>query len=342
MQQFVGLDIHKKFIYGCVLDNQGNVVSERQFDTEPGELEDFLANTNKEECQIAIEACVCWQYIFDYLNEAGYNVVLADPMRIRLIATSRKKTDKHDAKVLADLLRTNMLPRSYASPKDVREQRQITRHRLSLTELKRQVKNKVHAILLRNGIKHGFSDVFGRAGIEYLYSLDLEMSDRFEMDHYLKMIIELNDKIEETTDRVEDFTKYSPGARLLMTIPGIDYYSATMITAEIGDVQRFNSKEKLTSYAGLNPSVYQSGYSYRTGGISKQGNVNLRRILVQVANVSIRHDKTLARFYHRILKHKGKHGIAVTAAARKLLGYIYVMLTQNIKYQALQIHKEAS
>lgn len=339
MQQFIGLDIHKRFIYGCILDNQGNEVSERKFDTEPGELDSFLSNTNKEECQIAIEACICWQYVFDYLTDAGYDVVLADPMRIRLIATSRKKTDKHDAKILADLLRTNMLPKSYASPKEVREQRQITRHRLSLTEFKRQVKNKVHAILLRNGIKHGFTDVFGKAGIEYLYSLDLEMGDRFEMDHYLKMIIETNDKIDETTELVEDFTRFNPGARLLMGVPGIDYYSATMITAEIGDIGRFNSKEKLTSYAGLNPSIYQSGDSFRTGHISKQGNVNLRRILIQVANVAVRHDKILGKFYQRILKHRGKHGIAVTAAARKLLGYIYVMLTQNIQYHALRIHE---
>ena len=337
--QFVGLDIHKKFINGCILDSQGSVVSEQRFDTEPGELDRFLSNAKKEECKIALEACICWQYTFDYLAEEGYDVVLADPMRVRLIAASRKKTDKHDARILADLLRTNLLPTSYASPRDVRDQRQATRHRLSLTGLKVQVKNKVHSILLRNGIKHEFSDVFGKAGIKYLYSLDLPMCDRFEMDHYLKMIEEINMKINETNELVEDFTRYNPQARLLMSIPGIDYYGAVMITAEIGDIRRFGSREKLTSYAGLNPSVYQSGNTFRTGHISKQGNVNLRRILVQCANVSIMRDKTLARFYHKIKKHRRKHGIAVTATARKLLGYIYVMLQHNIQYHALQVHK---
>lgn len=337
--QYVGLDIHKKFIYGCILDNHGSVVFEGKFDTEPRELDRFLSNSEKEQCKIAIESCVCWQYIYDYLDDGGYDVVLADPMRVSLIATSRKKTDKHDAKILANLLRTNLLPSCYASPKEVREQRQITRHRASLTDLRTQVKNKIHAILLRNGIKHEFSDVFGKAGIEYLYSLDLQMSDRFEMDHYLKMIEEIDEKIDQTTEHVEDFVRFNPQARLLMSTPGIDYYSAIMITAEIGDIRRFSSREKLTSYAGLNPSVYQSGNTIRRGHISKQGNTNLRRILVQCANVAIRHDKTLARFYHRIKKHKGNHGIAVTAAARKLLSYIYVMLQHNIKYHALQIHK---
>lgn len=340
--QYIGLDIHKKFIYGCILDNHGDVVSERKFDTEPEALDEFLSDTDKNECRIALEACICWQFTFDYLTEQGYDVVLADPMRIRLIATSRKKTDRHDARILADLLRTNLLPKSYASPRDIRDQRQATRHRFALTSIKIQIKNMIHAILLRNGINHEFSTVFGKAGIEYLYSLDLPMCDRFEMDNYLKMIEEINDRIKETNGFVEDFARYNPAARLLMTVPGIDYYSAVMITAEIGDIRRFNSKDKLTSYAGLNPSIYQSGNTFRTGHISKQGNINLRRILVQCANVSIRHDKTLAKFYHRIKKHRQKHGIAVTAAARKLLSYIYVMLQHNIPYHALQVHKEAS
>lgn len=324
--QYVGLDIHKKFIYGCILDDHGSVVSEGKFDTEPKEMDKFLSNSSKEECKIALESCVCWQYVYDYLTDEGYEAVLADPMRVSLIATSRKKTDKHDARILADLLRTNLLPVCYASPKDIRDNRQITRHRASLTGLRTQVKNKIHAVLLRNGIKHEFSDVFGKAGIEYLYSIDLEMCDRFELDQYLKMIEEMDEKIDKTTERVEEFAEYNPHARLLMSIPGIDYYGAVMIAAEIGDIRRFSSREKLTSYAGLNPSVYQSGNTLRRGHISKQGNINLRRILVQCTNVSIRHDKTLSGFYHRIKKHKGNHGIAVTATARKLLGYIYVML----------------
>jgi len=337
--QYVGLDIHKNYIYGCILDADGNVVSEGRFDTEPKALDKFLSNVDKENCLIAIESCICWQYTYDYLTEDGYNVVLADPMRVSLIATSRKKTDKHDARILADLLRTNLLPKCYASPRDVRDQRQITRHRASLTSLRTQIKNKIHAILLRNGIKYEYSDVFGKEGINYLYSLDLQMADRYELDAYLHLLGNMNEKIRETNEFVEEFTKYNPQSRLLMSIPGIDYYSAIMITAEIGDIRRFSSKEKLISYAGLNPSVYQSGNTLRTGHISKQGNINLRRILVQCANVSIRHDKTLSRFYHRIKKHRNKHGIAVTATARKLLGYIYVMLQHNLQYHALQAHK---
>jgi len=338
---YIGLDIHKRFIYGCILDQEGKMIHEQKFATEPDELDRFLSHTALDDCCIALEACVCWQFTFDYLMDQGYDVVLADPMRIRVIATSRKKTDRHDARVLADLLRTNLLPKSYASPRDIREQRQITRHRASLTDLRTQVKNKIHAILLRSGINPQFSDAFGKAGLAYLATLDLPMSDRFELGQYVHLIQHFTSSINATTEQVEDFVRFNPHARLLMTVPGINYYGAVMIAAEIGDMRRFTSRKQLTSYAGLNPSVYQSGDTFRTGHISKQGNRYLRRILVQCTNVSIYHDKTLARFYQR-LKRRKNHGIAITATARKLLGYVYVMLQHNIPYYALQVHKEAS
>lgn len=121
-------------------------------------------------------------------------------------------------------------------------------------------------------------------------------------------------------------------------MPGISYYSAMMIKAEIGDIRRFDSGEKLVSYAGLNPSVYQSGNTCITGHISKQGSKNLRWILVQTANVAVMHDKTLARFYQRLRKAKG-HKVAVVATARKMLRIMYSMLKNNAKYY---IPKKAS
>lgn len=336
-RHYVGLDIHKKFTFGCVLDKEGNIVFEQKFKNEPHSVDMFLLNVYKDS-KIVLESCSCWQYMYDYLSDAGYEVVLANPMQVSLIAKSRKKTDRHDAKILADLLRTNMLPQSYASPRDVREQRQITRHRASLTYLKTQIKHKINAILLRHGIEHGYSDLFGEAGKEYLRSLDLPMCDRYELDNYLSLIRHLELKVSQTQERVEDYVSHNPHARLLMTIPGISYYSALMISAEIGDIRRFNHAKQLVSYAGLNPSVYQSGNTIRTGHISKQGNKNLRWILTQVVHVAIKHDKALRRFFLR-LKLRRNTNIAITATARKLLCIIFAMLKNNSKYYALQVKK---
>lgn len=338
MQKNIGLDIHKKFIYAVVLDSQGNTISEKKIKNDPYELDKFFKRLDKDS-NIALESCSCWEYVYDYLVDMGFTkVVLANPSRVRLIATSRKKTDSHDAKVLADLLRLNALPKSYAPPQVIREQRKITRHRASLGRLKGVIKNKIHAILIRNGINQEFSDVFCKEGTNYLMSLDLSTIDRYQMDQYLELIRHYDVQIKKTEARIEDYVAYTPQVKLLMSIPGVSYYSGLSITGEIGDIRRFSSAKKLTCFAGLNPSVSQSGDKCYMGHIAKQGDKHLRWMLNQCANVAIMHDSTLAKIYHRIKKRRG-HNIAITAIARKMLCFIYIMLTHNIKYQALQIKK---
>ena len=338
MQRNIGLDIHKKFLFAVVLDSKGELILEKKIRNDPYELDKFFKGIG-EDSNIALESCSCWEYVYDYLTDKGFtNLVLANPSKVRLIATSRKKTDAHDARVLADLLRTNMLPTSYAPPGVIREQRKITRHRASLGRLKGVIKNKIHAILIRNGINQEFSDVFGQEGMQYLMSLDLSAVDRYQMDQYLELIRHYDIQIKKTESRIEDYVAYAPQVKVLMTMPGISYYSGLAITGEIGDIRRFSSAKKLTSFAGLNPSVSQSGDRCYTGHIAKQGDKHLRWMLNQCANAAVMHDSTLAKIYHRIKKRRG-HNIAITAVSRKMLCLIYTMLTHNIKYQALQIHK---
>jgi transposase len=164
------------------------------------------------------------------------------------------------------------------------------------------------------------------------------MCDRYEVDNYLSLLRHIEFKVDKTQERVEDYVAHNPHARLLMTIPGISYYSALMIVAEIGDIRRFNAYRQLTSYAGLNPSVYQSGNRCITGHISKQGNKQLRWILCQVVHVAVQHDHNLRSFYLRIKKTRGVN-IAITATARKLLTIIFAMLKNNSKYYTLQVKK---
>jgi len=336
--RYIGLDIHKKFLFAVVLDSEGDLISEKEIRNEPWELDKFFKKINKDS-KIALESCSCWEYVYDYLTDKGFtNIVLANPSKVRLIATSRKKTDAHDARVLADLLRMNGLPTSYAPPNLVREQRQVTRYRASLGRLKGIIKNKIHAILIRNGINQEFSDVFGQEGINFLRSLDLSAIDRYQMDQYLELIRHYDIQIRKTEERIEDYVAHTPQVKLLMTIPGISYYSGLTITGEIGDIRRFSSAKKLTCFAGLNPSVSQSGDKCYMGHIAKQGDKHLRWMLNQCANVAVMHDSTLAKIYQRIKKRRG-HNIAITAVSRKMLCFIYVMLMHNIKYQALQIHK---
>lgn len=337
--QYIGLDIHRKFIYSVILDIDGNILSDKKLKNDPQVLEKYFNKIDKDS-KIALESCSCWEYVYDFLSDMGFRCLqLANPSRIRLIAESTKKTDRHDAKVLADLLRTNMLPTSYAPTELIRQQRQLTRHRADVGRLKTDVKNKIHAILIRHGIDYHFSDLFGDGGIKYLRSLDLPYIDRYQMDNYLSLIRHYDTQIINIEERIEDFVLQMPQVEILKSMPGIGSYSGLMIFSEIGDIRRFNSAKKLTSFAGLNPRVYQSGNKCITGHISKQGNKNLRWILTQCAHVAVMHDSNLARIYHRIRKTRGNK-IAIVTIARKMLCYIFTMLQNNVKYHNLQIYKK--
>ena len=133
--QYVGLDIHLKHINACIMDEAGQIQAERKLRNDPDDFSKLLAYLDREQCKITIEACSCWEYVYDYLTDAGFQVVLANPSRIKQYQNNKKKTDKTDAKTLANLLRTNMLPTAYAAPSHVRDYRQLTRHKTSLTRL---------------------------------------------------------------------------------------------------------------------------------------------------------------------------------------------------------------
>ena len=339
IRQYVGLDVHKNFVYGVVKDKQGNTLFEKKFKTEPQEIDFFLLNVRRNDSIVAIESCSCWQYVYDYLSDAGYNLVLAHPAGVEGLKKLRKHTDPDDAELLADLLRTNMLPLSYAPPWDIRVKRQITRHRHSLTDVENQVMNKVHAILLRHGINSlPYSDAFCKKGIQYLQSIDLPGCDRFELDQYIALIQMLEEQRAETSKAIEQLGSDDPAVRLVMTMPGMGYYNATAFVGEVGDIRRFKKADNVASFAGLVPKVHQSGETTRSGSITKRGNRNLRHILIQAANICIQYDKTLKKTYLRLMPKKG-HQKAITAIARRMATLLYVMLKNNITYQALQIHK---
>lgn len=335
--QYVGMDTHKAFSQVCVMDEKGTVLLAEKVPNTPQAVDAFIEKLEPGS-KIVMEASSCWQYLYDYLEQHGFDMSLAHPLKTKAIASARIKTDSIDAETLAHLLRADLIPESYIPPQRVRDERQVVRLRASLVDIRTQIKNKIHAILARNGITYELSDLFGKSGIEYLQTLELPAASRFELDQYLTLIAVLDQKIEEVQRQVEGMAGDNYHAKLLMSIPGISYYSALMIMAEIGDITRFESGKHLCSFAGLVPSVYQSGSTRRTGHITKEGSAWLRWILIQAANRIINTNATLARFYLKLQQKKG-HKTAVVATARKLLLYIYVMLKHNISYSMLQVNR---
>jgi len=320
------LDIHKKYSYATI-DESGEIQEETRIENTKQGLEQFASKYKG--ARAVIEATSNYRFIYDVL-ENYMDVKLANPYKTRVIAEARIKNDRLDAKMLAHLLRANLIAESYVPPKEVRELRDLTRLRKALIEDRTRIKNRIHAILARNGINN-YPNPFTKKGKEFLESLELSEVDRKLLEINLSIMERINEEIKEIDRIIQEKAKIDGDALLLTTMPGISYYSALLIKSEIGDINRFPNKFKLISYAGLCPSVKQSGNKEIKGHITKQGSRMLRWILIQCANIAIRHDEYLRNFYLRIKKRRG-HNIAIVATARKMLVCMCFMLKRGEVY----------
>lgn len=142
------------------------------------------------------------------------------------------------------------------------------------------------------------------------------------------MIDEYTEQIDALKEQIERCVLESPAAQRLLTIPGVGQYTAAVVIAEIGEIDRFNTDKELVSYAGLDPVVHQSGDKEIHGSISKEGPATLRWALVQAANVAVRCDDYFGNFHTR-LKQRKNHQIAIVATARKMLVSIFHMLQRK-------------
>lgn len=326
---YCGVDFHKRFSYVTTMSEQGK--NKEQIKVFNGELPRFF-DSLQDEVKVAVEATSNWYHFYELIEEKVLSIELAHPLKTRAIAEAKIKTDKIDSTILAHLLRTNLLPTSYIPPKEVRDTRELLRYRASLVRLRTQIKNKIHALLLKNGISYQFSDLFGKGGLKFLKELPLREAYRIPLDGYIKALENLSLLIKEISSRIDNLADKDDNVKLLMTIPGIGAYSAMLIMSEIGDINRFHSKKHLSSYAGLVPSTKSSADKTRHGHIIGAGSKWLRWILIEAAQKAHLYKGPLYSFYQRIRYKKG-HQKAVVALARKLSVITYYMLKNKVTFQ---------
>lgn len=226
-------------------------------------------------------------------------------MKTKAIASAKIKTDKVDARILAHLLRADLVAESYVPQGNIREMRNLVRHRLSLVKMRTMIKNKVHAVIDKYGYRCEFSDLFGKSGIAWITTLEFGELDRLFLDNHLSLIESINLRIGKVDEAIKKRACEDEDVRLLLSLTGIDVYSALLIRSEIGPITRFSNHKKLVSWAGLAPSVHQSGNVEYTGRITKHGSSMLRWVMVEAAWVAVQHDEKLGEFYVRVRGRRG-------------------------------------
>ena len=327
---YIGVDLHKKTCYVTVMDSSGKIKKQREISTDVKDVSRFFKRYA--DIPVAVESTMNWIPFYENLEGLGCKVFLSNPLQTKAIASARIKNDKVDSKILADLLRTNLLPTAYIQPRKIRDLKELVRERASFVEMRTKIKNKIHSVLFKTRHRHNFASLYGIAGMEWLKNIELRDIYRQELDRYIETLKHLNKQVDKISKIIEKTAKLDFDCKLLMTIPGISYYSALMIKSEIGDISRFRNANKLCSYAGLIPSTYASADKIRTGRITKRGSKWLRKTLIDAITSGSKNHNRIAAFYKKFKKSKGT-GKAKVAAARKLCSIVFAMLNDQVPFQ---------
>lgn len=369
-----GADIHKKFLIATILFRDGTKTIKR-FGMILDELLKFKNWVIENQCeQIAVESTGTYWIPLHAVLEGSVDLIVANAYKIK--HTPGRKTDVIDSEWLAELCLNGMIEPSRIFPREDRELRRLTRAREGYVNDMTREKNRIHHTLESCGIKLSsvLADIFGKSGRYLMNSLldgvdieeiiegipvkrirkkadQIKESIRGSIDTTQVILIRGSlDQIESIQKRIDELDSEIKGRvasrkedlRIAMSIPGIGFTAAVIILAEIGDFKDFYKPEQLAAWAGLAPAVYQSADKLVTGSITKHGSRHIRRILVEVAQVIARTNKSkLKKFFLRVQAKKGRN-VAAVALARKVLCILHHLLMNREMYQDEGVKKAKS
>ena len=330
---FIGLDVHKDFIQVAKIKDASSPVEESfKFDTNEVEIVKF-AKKLKSKDKVVMENCTNTIAIARIFLKHGVNITMSNPIKTKMIAESKIKTDKVDAEALARLLASGYLPTVWIPPEEIEELRKLVAFFGSVVLQRTIIKNRINSVLARNLVEYSHlkSGLFGKIGRKFLKEVKLPEDEKHRLNLEIEILNFMDKQIEKIKNRMAQKAHADEEVKRIMSIPGFDYISALYIKASIGDIERFKSAKKLVSYFGLNPRVYQSGKSCYVGSISKQGSLSTRFTLVQAAHMAVITRGPLRAFFMRVKRRSCKNK-AIVAVASKMARLIWVMYTKKTNY----------
>ncbi len=331
MVRYVGIDVGKAKCRAALVNQKGIVEKEFFFENNSRGIKNLVSALTSEDQVVMESTGNLWLNIYDTLDAKRIRVVLANPLKTKAIASAKVKTDKLDARILAHLLRADLIAESYVPPWDVREMRALVRHRLSLVQMRTMIKNKVHAITDKYGYRCEFSDMFGKSGMQWLRAQEMSELDRLLLENHLSLVESINVQICRVDEAIRERASQDEDVRLLLSLTGVDVYTALLLRSEVGPIGRFPDYKRLVSWAGLAPSVHQSGNVEFHGRITKRGSSILRWALVEAARIAVQHDERMRAFHERVAVRRGDQK-ATVAVACKMLKIAWFMLTRRETY----------
>jgi len=332
--EYIGVDVGKRKCVACVMNQDGDISETYSYPNTTADASEFARCLVKKygECKAVVESTGnMWMKTYEAFEETGIEVKLANPSKTRVIAEARIKTDKLDCRVLAHLLRADLIAGCYVPTKQLRDTRYTLTHRMNITRDRTKIQNRIHSLLHKYDLQCEYGDIFGTHGMDWLRTLRLPaIRDRQILDSLIRQVEFLNCEEETVNSEIASDAVNNRYVATIMSMTGFDYYGASVLAAYIADISRFPSPSRLVSWVGIWPSVHQTGESLHMGKM-KDGNTKLRWIMSQAANVAAKCDPRMKAFYERKLR-KHHHNVAITHVANKMLRILWHMLRDNTLY----------
>lgn len=334
---YVGCDLHKRTTWFHVTDARGKKIISKSISNSEDELHKFFT-TLPGPFILAVEATYNWYFFVDIAEQYTQEVYMADSYALKAFAKRHKKTDKIDARLIADILRKGYLPTVTIVDKRTRRLRELLRYRVNLVKDHSRNVTRMKAILDKLG-ENSCGDMRTKKALDALETEHLHVDYDNIIKGYIQRIRDINKEVSFVDKQIRIKAQIDRDTILLMKIPGIKYFSSLIIKTEICDIDRFKKFGQLCAYAGLAPRVHKSGKTCIHGALMKNRRKLLRWILLEVVIHFVKEDEKRREKFERIKKRKGFNAAKVVLA-RDMLKIIYKVLKEKRPYYSNKNTKE--
>jgi transposase len=314
-EHYIGVDLHKAFFQACAVTPDGTRLWEGRWPRSADGIAALQARCTSGTA-VAVEASTPTFHFADALTAHAGQVVIIDPVKTRLKAGYAAKTDRLDARRLADALRRDSVVGIYHPPPAIRELRELCRSRHALVQTRTALTLRLGAVLLRQGIGDAPPRLYRPRGLAWIDQLTLPAEAAASVRRLRRLLVRVTEELDAVDADVTRAAAADPIVTALDPIVGIGPTLGLLIRAEIGTISRFPTSGHLASYAGLVPRVDASAGRVRYGRITRRGSPWLRWALVEAAIHGPKRGDAEGRWARRLTVRKGALKARVAVARR--------------------------
>lgn len=331
---YSGVDLHRRLIVICTVDDNGTVVTRGRMKTDPALVTEYFQRW-PDQHRAVVECTTGWYWFSDLLRSLGIDVVLAHAKYLKAISYAKVKTDAVDALTLAQLLRMGYIPEAHQLPPEYRAMRDLLRQRMVMEHKRTNIIQRVTSILAQFNItelplspyQSGFADFLNQCAIPEEYRMTLMM--------YHQQCLQVTEHRKQLEKHFKAQLRPTPAVQLLMSTPGVGDITGSIIAMETGDIHRFADAKHYCSYCRLVPGAKDSGgkHSHRSG--SKDGNQYLKFAFTESAIKAMRFYPEIKHFATRLERRSSK-AIARTVVAKELAKISYYVLSRQEEFKTFK------